>query len=89
MYRKRKEVYCMRYWLVVCYVGHCGRRGHGHRREIALAIEARTSVEALMQAKRFPGVKHHQSRYICTTREITQEEYIERREISAYEKALW
>lgn len=78
----------MRYWLVCCYVGHCGRRGYGHGREIALAIEAPDSVKALLIAKKFPGVKHHRSRYICTTREITREEYIERRKISAYEKAL-
>jgi hypothetical protein len=76
----------MRYWLVICYVGHCGRR-HAPR-EIGLAIEAKDSVEALLQAKKFPGVKHHSSRYICTAREITREEYIERRKVSAYEKAL-
>lgn len=78
----------MRYWLVCCYVGHCGHRKYGHSREIALAIEAPDSVKALLIAKKFPGVKHHRSRYICTTREITREEYIERRKISAYEKAL-
>ena len=76
----------MKYWLVVCYVGHCGRRQAP--REIGLAIKAKDSVEALLQAKKFPGVKHHSSRYICTTREITREEYIERRKVSAYEKAL-
>lgn len=76
----------MRYWLVVCYVGHCGR---GRTREIALAIEAPDSVKAMLIAKKFPGVRHHQSRYMCTTREITKEEYTERRQVSAYEKALW
>ena len=79
----------MRYWLVCCYVGHRGRRKRGSSREIALAIEAPDSVKALLIAKSFPGVKHHNSQYICTTREITEEEYIERRKISAYEKALW
>ncbi len=76
----------MRYWLVVCYVGHCGR--NRPPREVALAIEARNSVEALMKAKRFPGVKHHRSQYMCTTKEITYEEYIERMQYSAYEKAF-
>ena len=52
------------------------------------AIEAKDSVEALLQAKKFPGVKHGRSRYICTAREITREEYIEQRKVSAYEKAL-
>jgi len=78
----------MRYWLVCCYVGHCGRRKHGNSRDIALAIEAPDSVKALLIAKNFPGVKHHGSRYICAAREITKEEYNERRKISAYEKAL-
>lgn len=76
----------MKYWLVVCYVGHCGRN-HAPR-EIGLAIKAKDSVDALLQAKKFPGVKHHKSRYICTTREITEEEYLERRKESAYIKAL-
>ena len=76
----------MRYWLVVCYVGHCGRKKAP--REIALAIEAKDSVDALKQAKKFPGVKHHRSQYMCTTREITYEEYVERRQYSAYEKAF-
>ena len=76
----------MRYWLVICYVGHCG--SDKAPREIGLAIEAKDSVEALLQAKKFPGVKHSRSRYICTAREITREEYIERRKVSAYKKAL-
>ena len=46
----------MRYWLVICYVGHCG--SDKTPREIGLAIEAKDSVEALLQAKKFPGVKH-------------------------------
>jgi hypothetical protein len=84
-----KEMYCLRYWLVCCYVGHSGRRDKRYRREIGLAIEAPSSVDAMLIAKKFPGVKHHNSRYICTTKEITREEYIERRKVSAYEKALW
>jgi hypothetical protein len=67
-------------------VGHCG--SDKAPREIGLAIEAKDSVEALLQAKKFPGVKHGRSRYICATREITREEYIERRKVSAYKKAL-
>lgn len=78
----------MKYWLVCCYVGHCGRKRKGKAREIALAIEAKDCTQALLIAKKFPGVKHHASRYMCYSKEITYEEYIERRQYSAYEKAL-
>lgn len=63
----------MRYWLVICYVGHCGRRKAP--REIGLAIEAKDSVEALLQAKKFPGVKHHGSHYMRYTRNLTRRIY--------------
>lgn len=76
----------MKYWLVCCYVGHCGRRKNP--REIALVIEAETSVEAMLIARKFPGVKHHKSKYLCYTKEITKEEYLERKKINAYNKAL-
>lgn len=76
----------MRYWLVVCYVGHCGRRKN--LREIGLAIEAKTCVDALLIAKTFPAVKHTNSKYLNGAREITYAEYVERRKVSAYEKAL-
>ena len=76
----------MKYWLVCCYVGHCGRRKNP--REIALVIEAETSVQAMLIARKFPGVKHHKSKYLCYTKEITKEEYLERKKINAYDKAL-
>lgn len=75
----------MRYFLVNCNVGHCGR---GNSRDIALAIEAQDLVSALLKAKHFPGVKHHNSAYLLQGKEITQEEYVERIQTSAYEKAL-
>lgn len=76
----------MKYWLVCCYVGHCGRGKNP--REIALAVEAETSVKAMLIARKFPGVKHHRSQHLCYTREITKEEYLERKKTNAYDKAL-
>ena len=75
----------MRYWKVVCYVGHCGR---GNKRELALAIEAESCTQAMLIAKKFPGVKHKDSKHICSTREIGYEEYIEVRAQDSYAKAL-
>ena len=75
----------MKYWKVICYVGHCGR---GNRRELALGIEAETCTQAMLVAKKFPGVKHGSSQYICSTREITREEYLIIRQQDNYAKAL-
>lgn len=75
----------MRYFLVSCYVGHCGR---GHSRDIAFAIAAKDLLTAQMKAKRLPGVKHHNSHYLLAAKEITLEEYEERRKYNPYEKAL-
>lgn len=76
----------MRYWLVVCYVGHCGSRKR--LREIGLAIEAKTCVDALLIAKSFPAVKHHGGQYLNGAKEITYDEYVMRRRETAYVKAL-
>lgn len=75
----------MRYFLVRCYVGHCGR---GQSRDIAFAIKAKDLLTALAKAKNLPGVKHHNSQYICQGFEITEEEYNERRNINPYERAM-
>lgn len=75
----------MKYFLVSCYVGHCGR---GKARDIAFAIAAKDLLTAQMKAKRFPAVKHHNSKYLLAAKEITQEEYNERRQFNPYEKAL-
>jgi hypothetical protein len=75
----------MKYWLVCCNSGHVGRKKNG---ELALAIEAPDGVTAMLIAKRFPAVKRQRSAYLCTVREIDREEYIMRRQISAYDKAL-
>lgn len=75
----------MKYWLVCCNSGHVGRKKSG---ELALAIEAPDGVTAMLIAKRFPAVKRQRSAYLCTVREIDKEEYLMRRQVSAYDKAL-
>lgn len=75
----------MRYYLVRCYVGHCGR---GQSRDITFAIKAKSLLAALAKAKRLPGVKHHNSQYICQGFEITEEEYFTRKKNNPYERAM-
>lgn len=75
----------MRYYLVNCYVGHCGR---GSSRDIAFPIAAKNLLAAQMKAKHLPAVKHHNSKYLLSAKEITREEYEERRKYNPYEKAL-
>lgn len=75
----------MRYFLVSCYVGHCGR---GNARDISFAVAAKDLLSAQMKAKHFPAVKHHKSKYLLAAKEITQEEYNKRRKNNPYEKAL-
>lgn len=74
-----------KYWLVCCNSGHQGRKKSG---ELVLAIEAPDGVTAMLIAKRFPAVKRKRSSYLCTVREIDKEEYLVRRQVSAYDKAL-
>ena len=52
--------------------------------EITFAMMAQNLIEAQDKAKRMPSVKH--SRGILMGREITEEEYYERRKISAYDR---
>ena len=55
---------------------------------MGLAIEAKDALTAMSIARRFPGVKHHGTKYFSSVHEITEEEYRERRKESAYTKAL-
>lgn len=67
--------------MVVCHRGHCGA---GHRTEIKFAIRANNLIEACDVARRMPSVKH--TRIALFGKEITEQEYIEYREISAYQR---
>ena len=71
----------MKYYLITCMQGHHGR---GHHAEITFAMMAQNLIEAQDKAKKMPSVKH--SRGILMGREITEEEYYERRKISAYDR---
>ena len=82
---KKKGAGNMRYWVVCCNVGHCGTN---RSRDMGLAIEAKEALTAMSIARRFPGVKHHGTKYFSSVHEITEEEYRERRKESAYTKAL-
>lgn len=71
----------MKFYKVVCYRGHMGT---GHSTEITFAIAARDLLEACDKARRMPSVKH--TRMAIYGKEITEEEYNDYRQISAYER---
>lgn len=72
----------MKYYMINCMRGH---RGCGKSTEIRFAIAAKDLVTACDIARRMPSVKH--TRGVFYGKEITREEYIEYRNISAYTRA--
>jgi len=71
----------MRYFMVMCHRGHCGT---GHSTEIKFAIKAKNLLDACDQARRMPSVKH--TRMVIYGKEITEQEYKEYRQVSAYNR---
>lgn len=71
----------MKYFMVMCHRGHCGI---GHSTEIRFAIRANNLLEACDKARRMPSVKH--TRMAIYGKEITEQEYNEYRQVSAYER---
>ena len=71
----------MKYFMVMCHRGHCGNR---HSTEIKFAIKAKNLLDACDHARRMPSVKH--TRMAICGKEITEQEYNEYREISAYDR---
>lgn len=71
----------MKFFMVTCNRGHCGC---GHSTEIKFAISAATLLEACDKARKMPSVKH--TRAIFYGREITEQEYNDYRQVSAYER---
>jgi len=71
----------MKYYLITCMRGHCGR---GRGIEISFAIVAKDLISAQEIARRMPGVKH--TRMILCGREITFEQYEEYKQMSAYDR---
>lgn len=69
----------MKYYLITCHRGHCGR---GRSTDITFAIVARDLLQAMDKARKMPSVKH--TRLAIYGREISQEEFNERRKINAY-----
>lgn len=73
----------MKYYIVTCMRGHCGC---GKGTEIKFAIRANNLLEACDKARKMPAVKH--TRLALFGKEITEAEYIEYREKSAYYRYL-
>ena len=71
----------MKFYMVMCHRGHCGI---GHSTEIKFAITANNLIEACDIARRMPSVKH--TRIAIYGKEITEQEFNEYRQISAYER---
>ena len=61
-----------------------GHVGAGRHREIVFYIEARSIMAATAIARKMPGIKHSHS--VLSAQEITRDEYIEGRTVSAYSK---
>lgn len=71
------------------YYRICVPRGHvgsGKSQEIVFYIEADDIATAVKKAMMMPGVKH--SRYASNATEVTKEEYVEGRKVSAYTKYI-
>ena len=71
----------MKYFMVICHRGHCGI---GHSTEIKFVFIADNAIEAMDKARKMPSVKH--TRLAMMVKEISNIEYTEFRQISAYEK---
>lgn len=71
----------MKYYMVMCHRGHCG---NGHSTEIKFAFVAKDLLTACDMARKMPSVKH--TRMMIYGKEITREEYIEYRSVSAYDR---
>ena len=67
--------------MIMCSREHCGA---GYGTEIKFAIRANNLLDACDKARRMPSVKH--TRIALFGKEITEQEYIEYREISAYQR---
>lgn len=71
----------MKYWMVMCARGHAGT---GRETEIKFAIAAENLIHACDIARRMPSVKH--TRMALYGKEITEAEFVEYRQVSAYKR---
>lgn len=70
-----------KYYAVTVPQGHCGAK---QSRDITFYFEAYDALHAMNLARRMPSVKH--SRICSKTREISKEEYLEKRKVSSYHR---
>lgn len=74
----------MKYYEVTCVRGHCGSGKSTNY--ITFYYKGANSVEAIMWAKRQPGVKHSRMPLGCF--EISEAKYKEKIKVSAYKRAF-
>ena len=74
----------MKYYEITCVRGHCGSGKSTNY--ITFYYKGANSVEAIMWAKRQPGVKHSRMPLGCF--EISEAKYEEKIKVSAYKRAF-
>lgn len=70
----------MKHYAVTCVRGHQGNGNNDNT--ITFYFKATDSYDAMRRGQSMPGVKH--SRLPLSVREITEEQYIQNRKVSAY-----
>lgn len=70
-----------KYYRISVHGGHMGR---GKSKDIVFYIQAPTMIAATNHARKMPGVKH--TRPVIFAQEISRDEYMAGRQISAYER---
>ena len=71
----------MKFYMITCVRGHMG---NGKSTDIKFAIAAENMIKACAIAQRMPSVKH--TKMIAYGCEITEQEFLEYRKISAYKR---
>ena len=74
----------MKYYEITCVRGHCGSGKSTNY--ITFYYKGANSVEAILWAKRQPGVKHSRMPLGCF--EISEAKYKEKIKVSAYKRAF-
>lgn len=69
----------MKYYKIVVLMGHLGA---GNSQAVPLFVKALNAYEAMIKAKKVPGVKH--DKQPLSVVEITKEEFAKGREINEY-----
>lgn len=64
-----------------------GHAGNGRYVPIRFGVVAENMIAAIDFAKQMPGVKHNSGTAVLSAAEISREQYIEIRRMSAYERS--